>query len=82
MDSFGTGEISFCENRNINIAAALYLYTRISCSFIIKQFKLNLKNINININIHQSDKGKMSVQNLIQKTLTQTCLGPNFPPTT
>jgi len=45
-DSACTQEISFCEVSN----------THISCSIIIKQFKLNLKNVNNFINIHQSDK--------------------------
>ena len=45
-DSAGTKEIRFCEGSN----------THISCSFIIKQFKLNAKNVNNIINIHQFDK--------------------------
>ena len=36
MDSAGTGKVSFCEHSNINI----------SCRFIIKQFKLKVKNFN------------------------------------
>ena len=34
----------------------IYIYIYISCSFIIKQFKLNIKKVNNIINIHQSDK--------------------------
>jgi len=39
-------KIRFCEDSNIYI----------TCSFIIKQFKLNVLNVNNIINIHQSDK--------------------------
>jgi len=39
-------KIRFCEDSN----------THISCSFISKQFNLNVKNFNNIINIHQSDK--------------------------
>ena len=57
IDITGTGEISFCEHRNINICcSSISINIHISCSFIIKQFKLNLKNVNNIINIYQSDK--------------------------
>ena len=46
IDSADTQEIRFCEGTN----------THISCSFIIKQFKLKLKNVNNIISIYQSDK--------------------------
>ena len=71
MDSAGTGKVSFCEHRCINI----------SCRFIIKQFKLKVKNFNNIFSIHQSDKcGKAS--SFWYQTPTHTCQGPNFPPTT
>jgi len=46
MDSAGTQEIRSCEDNN----------THISCSFKIKQTKLNINNFNNIINIYQTDK--------------------------
>jgi len=46
MDSTGTQEIRFCGDSN----------THTSCSFIIKQLKLNINNFNNTINIYQTDK--------------------------
>ena len=57
MDSAGTQEIRFCEGSN----------TYISCSFIIKQLKLNVKNFNIIINIHLSDKCANECPDLVTK---------------
>jgi len=54
-----------CEHRNINICCSsiyiyiyiyIYIHTHISCSFIIKRYKLNLKKFNNIININHSDK--------------------------
>jgi hypothetical protein len=57
MDSGGTGEISFCEHGNINTCcSSISIDIHISCSFIIKQFKLNTQNFNNTINIYQSVK--------------------------
>jgi hypothetical protein len=55
-----------------------HIYIRISCSFIFKQFKLNLKYFNNTINIYQSINVQMSVQNLIQNTDTNLS-GSKFP---
>jgi len=57
MDSTGTGDIRFCKDSNIHI----------SCSVIIKQFKLHLKNFNNTINIHQSDKCANECPDLVTK---------------